>query len=267
LTTLPATSRRLAGATNWAHAWELLLVLTRRELKLRYQDTLLGFVWTLLRPLLLSLVLYFALGRVLDVGVDDYHLFLLSALFPWTWLQTSVTLATGSFVGNGPLLKKVRFPRVVLPFSIVLFNLVHFVLSVPILLVLLAAAGYEPDWVWLIGLPFLALVELALLFGLVLIVASLTVFMRDLEHLVEVFFTLLFYVTPVLYPVSRVPDGWGWVMKVNPAAPLVEGWRSVFMANDLPSADIWITVAYALVALLAGGWLYHRLKGQLADAL
>ena len=258
--TTTTAGRSVNGGHNWAHTWELLLVLTRRELKLRYQETVLGFVWTLLRPLLLALVLYFALGRVLDVGVEDYHLFLLSALFPWTWLQSSVTLATGSFVGNGPLLKKVRFPRMVLPFSIVLFNLVHFALSVPILLVLLLAAGYEPDWTWLAGVPFLALIELALLFGLVLIVACLTVFMRDLEHLVEVFFTLLFYLTPVLYPISRVPDGWEWTMKVNPAAPLVEGWRSVFMANDLPGTDIWITAGWAVSLLALGTLLYRRMQ-------
>jgi ABC-type polysaccharide/polyol phosphate export permease len=267
LSTATVPARRALAVSDWAHTWELLVELTRRELKLRYQGTVLGFVWTLLRPLLLSLVLYFALGRVLDVGVDDYHLFLLSALFPWVWLQSSVTLATGSFVGNAALLKKVRFPRMVLPFSLVAFNFVHFLLSVPILVGLLLAAGYEPAWQWLIGLPFLAIVELALLLGLVLIVASLTVFMRDLEHLVEVVFTLLFYVTPVLYPISRVPEGWEWTMKVNPAAPLVEGWRGVFMENDLPGTDIWITVGYALFGLALGAWLYNRLKGQLADAL
>lgn len=267
-----ATSIPLPAGINLAqvaHTWELLVLLTAREVKLRYQGTILGFLWTVAKPLLLALVLSFALSRVLRVDVGDapYHLFLLSALFPWGWFQSSIQLSAPSFANNAALLKKVYFPRSVLPLSTVTNQLFHFLLSIPVLMLLLAAWGYYPGVQWLVGIPLLIGIQLVMLAGVVLLVASIDVFLRDLEHLVEVGLTLWFYVTPILYPLHLVQDRIGPLIHLNPMASLIQAWRDLFLENKLPSLDIWPALVFAGVALVAGTLVFNALEERFEDAL
>lgn len=248
-------------------AWELLYLLTRRDLKLRYQDTALGFLWSMAKPLALGAVLYVAMQKIVRIQVEDYHLVLLSGLFPWVWFQSSVFLATGSFAGNGALIKKVRFPKFVLPFSVILNNGVHFLLAILILLLFLLVDGKAPTAIWLVGVPFLIAIQLGLLLGTVLFLASIDVYFRDLEHLIEVFLTLLFYSTPILYPLSRVPEDWRWVALINPLASLIEGWRDVFLRNQFPGLDIWPALVASLGVLLLGWAAFRRLEPGFVDVL
>ncbi len=252
-----------------SHTWELLVLLTAREVKLRYQGTILGFLWTLAKPLLLALVLSFALSRVLrvDVGEAPYHLFLLSALFPWGWFQSSIQFSAASFSNNAPLLKKVYFPRSVLPLSTVTNQLFHFLLSIPVLMLLLVAWGYYPGVHWLIGIPLLIAIQLVMLAGAVLLVASINVFLRDLEHLVEVGLTLWFYVTPILYPLHLVQDRIGPLIHLNPMASLIQAWRDLFLENKLPSLDIWPALVFTAVTLVAGIIVFRTLEERFEDAL
>ncbi|MBI4571434.1 MAG: ABC transporter permease [Chloroflexi bacterium] len=258
-----ATSLQPNGRT-----WELLYLLTRRDLKLRYQDTALGFVWSLAKPLALGAVLFVALKQFVRIRVDDdYHLVLLTALFPWVWFQTSVLLATPSFSSNGALLTKVPFPRAVLPCSTILNNGVHFLLTIPVLVVLLAIAGHHPSAMWLLGVPVLAAVQLTLLLGVVLFIASINVYFRDLEHLIEVFLTLLFYLSPVFYTFDMVPERWRPLMQVNPLTTLLQAWRELFLNNSFPSIDLWPALVFAAGALALGWGAYRRLEPGFADAL
>lgn len=245
----------------------MLYLLTLRDLKLRYQDTVLGLLWSLMKPLALGAVLFVALKQFVRIDVEDYHLVLLTGLFPWVWFQTSVLLATPSFASNGALLKKVPFPRVVLPFSTILNNGVHFLLTIPVLIILLGVSGRHPDATWLLAIPILAVVQLALLMGVILIVASIDVFFRDLEHLIEVFLNLLFYVTPVLYPLDLVPDRWEPVLLINPLTSLIEAWRELFLNNSLPGAELWPALVFTLGAVAIGMETFRRLESGFADAL
>ena len=228
---------------------------------------MLGLAWSLMKPLALGAVLFVALKQFVRIEVDDYHLVLLTALFPWVWFQTSVLLATPSFASNGALLKKVPFPRVVLPFSTILNNGVHFLLTVPVLIILLGVSGRHPNATWLVGIPVLAAVQLALLMGVILVVASVDVFFRDLEHLIEVFLNLLFYVTPILYPLSLVPDRWQPVLQINPLTSLIEAWRELFMNNTLPGVELWPALVFTLGAAALGSVVFQRLEPGFADAL
>jgi lipopolysaccharide transport system permease protein len=242
--------------------------LTLRDLKLRYQDTILGLVWTLMKPLALGAVLFVALKQFVRIQVNEpYYLVLLTALFPWVWFQTAVLIGTPSFAGNGALLKKVPFARAVLPLATVLNNGIHFLLTIPVLIVLLAVSGRHPDVTWLVGIPLLAVVQLCLLMGVVLAVASLDVYFRDLEHLIEVMLNLLFYVTPILYPLYRVPDKWHPFLQINPLTALIEAWRDLLLRNNLPGLDLWPALVWAGVSLALGTIFYRRLQPGFADAL
>ena len=244
-----------------------MYLLTLRDLKLRYQDTALGMAWSLLKPLALGAVLYLALKQFVRIDVKDYQLVLLTGLFPWVWFQTSALLATPAFAANGALLKKVPFPRFVLPFSTILNNGIHFAFTIPVLIVLLGIAGHYPSWTWLIGIPMLATVQLALMMGVILIAASIDVFFRDLEHLVEVFLNLLFYLTPIFYPLDLVPGRWRPLLLINPLTSLIEAWRHLFLDNSLPSADLWPALVYALGSVVLGALVFQRLQPGFADAL
>ncbi|MGH2609181.1 MAG: ABC transporter permease [Tepidiformaceae bacterium] len=247
------------------NGYELLSALTSRDLRLRYQGSVFGWAWSLARPLALGVILSFALDTVLRAGITTT--FLLTGLFPWFWFQGSVQGATTTFVGNGGLLKKVRFPRAVLPLSIVLGNTLQFVLALPVLAVFLVLDGYNPEPVWLVGVPLLFAVQLLLTCGVALFISTATVFFRDLEHITEVLLTLLFYGTPIIYSADRLPDGYEWVVRINPLAPVMEGWRSVLLDGELPGASFGIAVALTGAAVGLGWWTFRTFEDAFADVV
>lgn len=250
-------------------AYDLLYLLTFRELKLRYQDTIFGYLWSLIRPLLQGAVLYVVFSKIIRLDVQDYGLVLLAGLFAWTWFHTSLTLCVGAFASNGALIKKVYFPRFVLPFATVLNNGIQFALSIPVLIILLLWAGYVPDWTWLIGIPYLVAVQGLLIMGIVLFLASFNVYFRDLEHLTDVFVGLIwFYLTPVIYPLAIVPERYqDWLLVLNPMASIIEGWRDVFLQNQVPGLSLLPAIVFAMVFAALGSLSFRQMQGGFADAL
>ena len=263
MTTATAPLRQ-PGEHSLRNTLELVSALTGRDMRLRYQDSVFGWAWSLARPLALGIILSFALGKVLGTGITAE--FLLAGLFPWFWFQSSVQAGAGAFIGNGGLLKKVKFPRAVLPVSIVLGNTLQFVLTLPVLIGFLLFSGHEPNAAWL-ALPFIFVLQLALTLGAALFVASVTVFFRDLEHITEVVLSLLFYATPIIYAADRVPESYEWVTQVNPLAPLAEGWRAILLDGELPGGDIWISAALTVVLVVLGWFTFRRLEDSFADAI
>jgi len=263
MTAAPA-SLPARGQRGLRQSGELLTALTSRELRLRYQGSLAGWAWSLVRPLALGLILTFALGKVLGTGITAE--FLLAGLFPWFWFQSSVQAASGTFVGNGGLLKKVRFPREVLPLSVVLGNTLQFLLALPVLAGFLLWDGYQPSREWL-ALPLIFALQLLLISGLAFFVASVTVFFRDLEHIVEVLLNLVFYATPIIYSADKVPDSYRWVIRLNPLAPLADGWRRVLLDNQWPGTDIWFSVGLTAAVVVLGWFTFRRLEDAFADVI
>jgi ABC-type polysaccharide/polyol phosphate export permease len=213
-------------------------------------------------------VLFIALRTFIRIDVPDYHLVLLAALFPWTWFQTSLVSSVSAFASNGALIKKVYFPRFVLPLATVMNNGVQYGLSIPVLIILLAIEGYAPSWTWLVGIPYLLLVQSVLIMGIVLFIASLDVYFRDLEHLTDVFVGLiLFYLTPVIYPLDIVPDRYHNWLRLNPMTSLVEGWRDLFLHNQVPGIELWPALVFAAGIAALGSLSFRKLEGGFADAL
>ena len=256
---------RAPGSRSLRNGVQLLSALTSRDLRLRYQGSVFGWAWTLVRPLALGMILTFALGKVLGTGVTA--VFLLTGLFPWFWFQGAVQGSTTTFVGNGGLLKKVRFPRAVLPLSVVMGNTLQFVFALPVLAGFLIASGHDPAWAWLPGIPLLFVLQLALTAGLALFVASITVFFRDLEHIAEVLLNLLFYATPIIYAADRIPSGYRWITWVNPLAPIIEGWHSVLLRGEWPGPELAAAAALTSVAVILGWFTFRRLEDAFADAV
>jgi lipopolysaccharide transport system permease protein len=253
----------------------LIGTLVLRELRARYRGSFLGFLWSFLNPLLLMLVYALVFSIYLRVPMEGYAVFLFSGLLPWLWFSSSLGHAAGVIVGSGALVKRVFFPAEILPLVSVLSNLINMLLSLPLLFAFLLAFGIRPHGV-LLFLPLLLLLQFLLTTGLALALAALNVHLRDVEQILTNGLTLLFFLSPILYPVSTVPTSLNLGERLavplrplyflNPIAGLVQSYQNIFFFGREPH---WIhlgTVAIcALVALLAGWHVFDRLRDTLAE--
>jgi len=251
------------------HALDLLRELTGKETQLRYRGTYLGVLWSLGNPVALAVVLHFALKRVLNIGGENFALFLLAALIPWQFIGSSLSRATHAFTGNAHLLQNLPMPRSVLCAAVVLSGLLHFRMAFAVIVVLRLIYGLAPaEWSWLAGLPLLILLQSLLLAGCTLIIATTNAYLRDLEHFVGVGLTLLFHLSPIIYPVALIPESLKWVVWVNPFAPLLICWRALLLDGAFPPGlYLLLAAAHASLLFLAGVFIYRRNRGRLAAVL
>lgn len=246
---------------------DLLKLLVKKEIILRYKRTYLGFLWSLLNPLLTGFVLFIAFKIFMRFEMEDYTLFLLSALFPWTWFSVSVSMSTNTLIGNISLIKKVVFPKHFLLLATVIGQLVNFIFSLPILLVLVYSYGKAPTWNWLVAMPLLIGVQFIVCYGLALMVSMVNAFFRDMEHIINVLLSLLFWMTPILYPLEAVPERYRVYLSLNPATYLIQSWRDIFFSNSINWDYIFICMLTATVVFLAGSLVFKRLDRRLDEVL
>jgi lipopolysaccharide transport system permease protein len=246
---------------------DLVLVLTKKEVKVRYKSTWLGYLWSIANPLAFA-VLYFLAFRVfMRLQFPDYPLFLIAGLFPWQWLANSVNLSPNIFLQNATLLKKVRFPRNILVATAVLNDAFHFILSIPVILAFLFFYGSAPSGLWLPGIPLLVLAQGMLVYGLALAIASLNLFFRDLERLTVLLVTFLFFLTPIVYSASMIPPEYQRLIYLNPVAPLFLSWQELFLSGSLNWPLVALTYVYALISLGLGSLVYGKLSWKFAEVV
>jgi len=255
----------------------LLATLVSRELKARYRGSVLGFFWSLVTPLLLLGVYTFVFSVVFKPrfeGTNPYVLFLMTGLFPWTWVATSLMEGTQSLTANSGLIRKAVFPAEVLPMVSVLSNLVHFVFAVPILvagLIVGRILGFPIGGWTVILFPLVVALQLPALGGLTLGLSALNVHFKDVKDIVGNLLALLFYLTPIIYPLDFLsgyaPLRWA-IEWLNPFTPYARAYQAVLFHGVLPSAQIWIQmVGWGAVLWLAGCWLFGRLSDSLVEAV
>ena len=246
---------------------DLLKLLVKKEVTLRYKRTYLGFFWSLLNPLLTALVFFIAFRIFMRFEMENFTFFLLSALFPWTWFSASVTISTSTLTGNVSLIKKVIFPKHLLLLAVITAQLVNFILSLPILLGLAFYYGTPPALSWLIGIPILTAVQFAVTYGLALIISMANAFFRDLEYIVTVCLSLLFWMTPIIYPLEMVPERYRLLLVINPVTYLIQAWRDIFFNNTINWHNIAVSLVTAIAVLLAGLLVFKKLDRKLDEVL
>lgn len=225
------------------HYRGMLINLVRRDLRSRYKGSILGFLWTFVNPLLQLAVYSLVFPHILRVNVDNYTMFLFVALLPWIFFSSSVTSATTSIVNGANLVKKIYFPRFVLPVSAICANFMNYVYSLVIVFPALFFAGTKLTWnvFWL---PVVLLVEFLFILGIGLLFSALYVKYRDVEHIVGIVVFSWFYVTPVIFPIESFPEKVSAFLKFNPMTSIIISVRNILLYGRQPD---WIWLTYSFV--------------------
>jgi lipopolysaccharide transport system permease protein len=267
VTTVKATRPERRRVHKRAPLRELVLHLAHREVVSSHRFTVLGWAWPLTKQLAQLAVLVFVFGSVLDLGIRNFPVFVFSGLVAWGWFSSGLSSATSSLLTQRHLVFQPRFPIIVLPVVAVVVPLVDVGVALPVLLVMLAAAGGVPLTVLFV--PVLLLVQGVLMCGIAWLTASATVYLRDVRDIVGIGLTLLFYLTPVFYDRgASVPVQYHWLFQLNPLTTIVEGWRAVLLEGRLPAAGPLLVVAgVGAAAAVAGALFFRRLEHGLVDEL
>jgi len=257
---------------------ELTLNLVVRDLKVRYKNSFLGVLWSLINPLLMTAVFTVVFTVMMPNSfVENFPVFVLCGLLPWNFFAASIVGATGSIVGNSHLIKKVYFPYEVLPLSLVLSNLVNFMIALIVLFVMLLVFKI-PFTLSLLFLPIIIITQIIFMLGVGLFLATVNVFYRDTQMIMEVLILAWFFLTPVFYPISILPrsyvflgvelDVWRLTHILNPMASLVASYRDVLYYGVFPGIDFFArTFVTAVIVFAIGYVVFDHFRGVFGEEL
>ncbi len=260
---------------NYRHLLRMLVV---RDLKTRYKNSVFGIAWSFLQPLGMMIVLTFAFG-VISKGPSDlphFNVFILSGFLSWTLFSSSIIGGTGSVVANAALVKKVYFPRIILPVSVVLSNLVNFLLALPMFVIVAMVSGHPLSWTLLL-VPFALLIQVVLTIGLSFFLSTINVFYRDTQFIIDLAMLALFFLTPIFYDI-RVAKPWDifghtvdvalWLRRLNPMASLVNIYQDLMYLGRPTDVDFWLrTTITAIIIFLLGYFFFRRYSNRFGEEL
>lgn len=245
---------------------ELLKTNVHKEIRGKYKGSFLGVLWSFLNPLLMVAVYAIVFPYIMRTNsIDNYLIFLIVGVIPWNYFTTVITSGSNCVWLNGGIIKKVYFPREILPISVVAAGLINFLISCAIILLFLIFGGIGLSF-QLLWLPLIALIQSAFSLGLLFILSAINVYVRDVEYVVSFILNLLFYATPILYTASMFPEKIRWVLYLNPMTHLIDAYRSIFYYQTMPqiSSLLYILVLSVLV-LIFGYFVFRKLEKGFAE--
>ncbi|MGZ0711435.1 ABC transporter permease (plasmid) [Coraliomargarita sp. W4R53] len=256
---LPGSTRR-----NLYSLW----VLSARDLRVRYATSWLGYFWSILDPLVMSLIYWFVFTQIFErsVGSDPYIVFLLAALLPWVWFNASVNDFTRAFQRDSKLVRSTAIPRAIWVGRIIVSKGIEFLLALPVLAVFAVIAGAELTW-GVLWFPVAVLVQACLLTGLGLILAPLCILFEDLERTTKLVLRALFYGSPIIYSVQDLPEGFAWLGVVNPLAGIFSMYRSAFFVEQWNTVSVVASVVISVTLLVVGIFVFRALERDVLKEL
>jgi len=237
---------------------ELIWALALKELRVRYKRSVLGFLWALLNPLLMMIILTLVFGSLMRFSIDHYAIFLLSMLLPWTFFSQALSYSVESVVGNAQLLKKVRVPKLVFPMAAVVANIINFFLSLLPLALLIVVLRFPLHWTWIyLPIPMLGLFLFTL--GTSFFFAAINVFFRDISHILQIVLSAWFYASPIIYSLDFIPKKYHPFFRLNPMLYVLNGFRLSIYYGLFPSPEsIAMSLACGVAAVAIGFGLFRR---------
>lgn len=247
---------------------EMLASLVRRDIKGRYKNSVLGFAWMFINPLLQLLVYTMVFTTVMRMGINDYYLFLFVALIPWIFFSSCVGGGCNCIISQGDMVKKIYFPREVLPISYVTSQFVNMLLSFLVVFAVLMISGKGISFQALLYLPYIMIVEYFLALGATLLFSSLTVYFRDMTNIMMIATMAWQWLTPVMYPIDMVPGDFLWIYNLNPMAPVINGYRQILYYKQVPDLNTLLSaVIMGLLLMVIGEFAFSKLQKGFADYL
>lgn len=244
---------------------EFLYTSVKKDVRGKYKGSFLGVLWSFINPLLSVLVYAIVFPYIMRIKIENYLIYLITGIIPWTFFTSSINMGMISVLSNADIIKKVYFPRIILPISAVTSCLVNFLISCIIILLFCIGSGLGIS-INILWLPIVVLIQYILLLGFTFILSSIEIYMRDIEHIVNFILSMMFYVTPILYTPDIFPKKLSWVLKINPMAYLVNAYRSIFFYKQMPNiTELEIVFTFSILLFIIGYIIFEKLQRGFAE--
>lgn len=241
--------------------------LVSREVRARYRGSALGFLWSLLNPLLMMAIYSLIFAVYMRINIPNYALFVFCSLLAWSWFSTSLQNATAAIASNASLIKKVYFPLEILPLVNVTTNLINYFFSLPVMFAFMLFSGIHPT-LNILYFPILIAIQFLLTLGIALILCTLNAFFRDVEQLISPLLMVWFYITPIVYPPSAIPERFQVLLLVNPMAPLIAGYQNIFFYGKPPSWELLLySFGVGVLTFAIGYAIFYRNKFTFSEVV
>lgn len=247
---------------------EMIVTLVKRDLKSRYKGSVLGFFWMFLNPLLQLLVYTIVFSSILRMGIDKFYLFLFVALIPWSFFSTCLSAGTTAVYGQKDMVKKIYFPREVLPIVFTLSQFINMLLSFIVVFVVVFLCKIDMEPKALVYLPILMIIEFILALGITFFVSAFNVYYRDTEHILSIVSMAWMYLTPVLYPVDMVPEKFLPIFRLNPMTPIIVAYRDILYHGKCPeTGELLSALILGVIVFWVGKISFTVLQRRFAEEL
>lgn len=246
---------------------ELIKTSVKKDIGGKYKHSFLGVLWSFINPLLQIAVYAIIFPLIMRNNIENYTVFMVCGLIPWNYFSTAINRSSFVMIENGNIIKKVFFPREILPLSIVASEGINFTISTIIIIGFVLGSGMGLSPLALLY-PVLLIIQFIMLLGISLFVSSITVYFRDLQHFLGVLLQLFFYATPIVYATSQIPSEYQWILKLNPMTYLIEGYRDIFYNKSIPDMKmLGIVLLISIVNCVIGYIVFNKLQKKFAEEL
>lgn len=247
---------------------EMIISLVKRDLKSRYKGSVLGFFWMFLNPLLQLSVYTIVFSTIMRMGIDKFYLFMFVAFVPWLFFSTSLSSGTTVVLAQQDMVKKIYFPREVLPLAFTISQFVNMLLSFIVIFAVMIFSSTKINPAALLYLPLTMVIEFVLALGITYLVSALTVYFRDLEHIMSILSMAWMYLTPVIYPVEMVPEKYVRLFYLNPMTGITIAYREILYYGRIPQIGmLFHAVGMGIIILIFGHLLFNRLQRHFVEEL
>lgn len=247
---------------------DMIASLVRRELRGKYKGSVLGFLWTFINPLCQIIVYIIVFSVIVQNNLEQFYVYLIVGMIPWLFFDMSLRIGAGCVRYQGEMIKKIYFPREVLPIACVTANFINMMFCFVIVFLVLMISGRGFDIKALFCLPLVLAIEYVMVLGFTLIVSSVTVFFKDMEHIVTVLLMAWIYGTPILYSMDFIPEKVRFIFKLNPMTSVIESYHNILYWKTLPNPKYLLySMAFAIVILMIGELVFFKLDDRFAEEL
>lgn len=247
---------------------EMIASLIKRDLRGKYKASALGFLWTFLIPLFQLVIYNFVFSTILKSGIEDFYIFLIAGLFPWNFFNACGTSGASCVVNQENLIKKIYFPRLVLPVSFVTSSFINMLLTFIVVFAVLIFSGHGMNGIALIYLPVVMLIEYILSLGICMLTSALTVYFRDLEYIMGIILMAWIYLTPVFFQMDIIPEKYYILFNINPMTPVIVAYQQILYHKQIPEmGNLLHATVLGIIVLIIGYIVFNNIQKRFVEEL